>query len=266
MKTPIKYWGGKQQLASRLIALFPQHNCYIEPFFGGGAVFFEKPKAKVEIINDVNDNIVNFYKVIKRNFEQLKDEVDVTLYSEFQWKQAREIWKNGFDKEKVLRAWAVFVLSHQSFSGNLGQSWAFSDSQDRGSRFKNVKDYFDMKFVDRLDRVQIFCRDALSVIANTDSAESFFFVDPPYYNADMGHYDGYTEADFIKLLELLPTIKGKFLLTTYPSEILKQYSERFGWNTIENVMFLSSSNTAGKTKNEVFTLNYKPPVEQQELF
>lgn len=83
MKTPIKYWGGKQQLASKLIALFPRHACYVEPFFGGGAVFFEKTKAKVEIINDVNDNIVNFYKVIKRQFDALKDEVDVTLYSEY---------------------------------------------------------------------------------------------------------------------------------------------------------------------------------------
>ncbi len=64
MQTPIKYWGGKLLLASRIIALFPQHKCYIEPFFGGGAVFFEKQKAKIEIINDVNDNIVNFYKVI----------------------------------------------------------------------------------------------------------------------------------------------------------------------------------------------------------
>lgn len=165
-----------------------------------------------------------------------------------------------------MRAWAVFVLSHQSFSGNIGQSWAFSDTQDRATRFKNTKDYFDTKFVDRLDRVQIFCRDALSVIANTDGENSFFFVDPPYYNADMGHYGGYTEADFIELLELLSRVQGKFLLTTYPSEILKQYSERNGWKTIENVMFLSASNTPGRTKNEVFTLNYQPPVEQHNLF
>ncbi len=129
-----------------------------------------------------------------------------------------------------------------------------------------MKDYFDTKFVDRLDRVQIFCRDALSVIANTDSDSSFFFIDPPYYNADMGHYDGYTEEQFIELLELLSKVKGKFLLTTYPSDILKEYTEKFGWNTIENKMFLSASNTPGKMKTEVFTLNYKPPVEQQELF
>lgn len=71
MKTPIKYWGGKQQLAERIIALIPKHNCYTEAFFGGGAVFFRKGVSKVEIINDLNDNMVNFYKAIKRSFPEL---------------------------------------------------------------------------------------------------------------------------------------------------------------------------------------------------
>lgn len=214
----------------------------------------------------MNDNIINFYRVIKRDFDKLKDEVDITLYSESQWRQAKELWESGMDKDKVLRAWAVFVLSHQSFSGSLGSSWAFSDSRNCAARFKNVKDYFDSRYVQRLDGVQIFCRDALSVIENVDSADTLYFVDPPYYNADMGHYGGYTEAQFEQLLEILSKVKGKFFLTTYPSEILKAYSERFGWNMIENELFLSASNTAGKMKTEVFTFNYELPVQQASLF
>lgn len=266
MKTCLKYWGGKQQLANRIIALFPQHTCYVEPFFGGGAVFFEKTKAPVEIINDVNDNIVNFYRVIKRQFEQLKEEIDSTLYSESQWRQAKELWRSGMDKDKVLRAWAVFVLSHQSFSGALTNSWSFSDTTNHAIRFKNVKDYFDQKYVQRLDGVQVFCRDAHSVIANVDEPHTFFFLDPPYFNADMGPYGGYTEEQFRQLLELLSQAKGKFLLTTYPSDALAEYTQRCGWRTINNVMHLSAGNIAGVKKNEVFTLNYAPPVEQGSLF
>lgn len=129
MKTPIKYWGGKQQLADKIIAIIPPHTCYVEPFFGGGAVFFKKPLSKVEIINDLNDNMINFYKTVKRDFDSLHDEVDVTLYSEYQFREAKELWLKGGDS-KVMRAWAVFVLSHQSFSGNLGSSWAFSDTRN----------------------------------------------------------------------------------------------------------------------------------------
>jgi DNA adenine methylase len=266
MKTCLKYWGGKQQLADRIIALFPAHSCYVEPFFGGGAVFFRKSKVPVEIINDVNDNIINFYRVIKRDFEKLKDEVDVTLYSESQWRQAKELWESGMEKDKVLRAWAAFVLSHQSFSGSLGGSWAFSDTRNWAAQFKNVKDYFDAWYVQRLDGVQIFCRDALDIIGNVDSPETFYFIDPPYFNADMGHYGGYTQEQFEQLLEVLSGIKGKFFLTTYPSEILRTYVDRFNWHTVENELFLSASNTPGKTKTEVFTFNYEPPVEQTGLF
>lgn len=264
LKTPIKYWGGKQQLADKIISIMPLHLCYTEAFFGGGAVFFKKPISKVEVINDINDNMVNFYKTLKRNFEGLKDEIDVTLYSEHQYKEAKDLWKNGGDS-KVLRAWAVFVLSHQSFSGNLGASWAFSDTRNQAAYFDKMKQVFDERYVKRLENVQIFCRDAINVIENTDNETTFHFIDPPYFNSDCGHYDGYSEEDFKDLLNLLSSVKGKFLLTTYPSALLEEYTLKNGWHTIKNEMHLSASTKAGATKTEVFTMNYEPPT-QQSLF
>ena len=265
MKTPIKYWGGKQQLADRIISIIPKHHCYTEVFFGGGAVFFRKAPSKVEIINDLNDNMINFYKTIKRSFPELKDEVDVTLYSEYQFKEAKKVWQEGLDKDSVLRAWSVFVLSHQSFSGIMGNSWAFSDTANLARRFDNVKQMFDEKYVKRMEGVQFFCRDAINVLQNCDSADTFHFIDPPYFNSDLGHYGGYTENDFKELLNVLQTIEGKFLLTSYPSSILAEYTEKNGWFTIENEMHLSASTKKGATKVEVFTMNYQPPV-QQSLF
>lgn len=156
-------------------------------------MFFRKGMSKVEIINDLNDNMVNFYKTIKRSFPKLHDEVDVTLYSEWQYKEAKELWLNSAHKDSILRAWSVFVLSHQSFSGIMGNSWAFSDTSNLAKRFDNVKQMFDERYVKRLEQVQIFCRDALNVIGNCDSPDTFHFIDPPYFNADMGHYDGYKQ-------------------------------------------------------------------------
>lgn len=109
-KTPIKYWGGKQQLANKIIARIPKHRAYIEPFFGGGAVFFQKGISPVEIINDLNDNIVNFYKIIKRDFHKFHGELDLTLYSEWEWKRAKQLWQSGFEEDKVLRAWWRYLL------------------------------------------------------------------------------------------------------------------------------------------------------------
>ena len=268
MKTCIKYWGGKQQLAPEILRLIPEHHTYCEPFFGGGAVFFAKAPSKNEAINDISDNIVNFYRVVKRadTFERLCQEIDLTLYSEWQYKKAKAIWKAGKDDCKVMRAWAVFVLSHQSFSADLGCSWIFNRNRNNAMKFDRVKKMFDERYVRRLERTQIFQRDALNVMANMDSPDTFHFIDPPYFNADMGHYKGYTEADFKALLDLLVGIQGKFLLTTYPSDVLTKHTEENGWLTINNEVHLCSSNTAGKSKVEVFTLNYTPQEGQLRLF
>lgn len=265
MKTCIKYWGGKQQLVPKLLKLIPPHRVYNEPFFGGGALFFAKPSSSVESINDINDNMVNFYKQVKRDFPKLVDEIEVTLFSEWQHKQAKELWLNGADKNKIERAWAVFVLSHQSFSGMLGESWAYSRSRNQAEYFKRVKRNFDENYTKRLERTQIFCRDAIDVITAMDSPDTFHFIDPPYINTDCAHYEGYTVDDFNRLLNTVSSIKGKFLLTTFPTDILATQTAKNGWITIKNEMHKSAGGL-GATKTEVFTMNYEQQEKQLSIF
>ena len=100
--------------------------------------------------------------------------------------------------------------------------------------------------------VQIECTDALKIIRTYDSPSAFHYCDPPYYNADMGHYDGYTLEDYKALLKQLSKVEGKFLLSSYPSEVLKKYVKKIEMNL-----------TAGKVKDgkrpkkiKVLTANY----------
>jgi len=265
MKTCIKYWGGKQQLVPKLLTLIPNHIVYNEPFFGGGALFFAKPASKVEAINDINDNMVNFYRQVKRDFPKLLEEIEVTLFSEWQHKHAKELWSNGEDKDLIERAWAVFVLSHQSFSGMLGESWAFSRTRNQADYFHRVKQNFDVQYTRRLEHTQIFCRDAINVIQNMDSPDTFHFVDPPYINTDCAHYEGYTLQDFKNLLNTLSNVQGKFLLTTFPTEILAEHTDCNNWHTIKHEMHKSAGGE-GATKTEVFTMNYEQENKQLNLF
>lgn len=124
----------------------------------------------------------------------------------------KKLWKEGGDK--VLRAWAVFVLSHQTFSSIMTGTWAYSDQKNLAVKFTNVK-----------------------------------------------QNGGYTKENFKSLLDWLSTCKGKFLLTTYPSDILTEYAASNGWKMISNVMHLSASNKPGAIKTEVFTMNYNPPTQ-----
>jgi DNA adenine methylase len=259
MKTPITYWGGKQQLADKILSLIPQHRQYNEPFFGGGAIFFAKQPSEIEFINDINGEMVNFYRILRRKFEKLKSEVECTLHREFQHNQAREIYKNPLTHSDVLRAWAVWMFSHQSIYSILSNGWSVSIDKNKAKQVQWTKEAFTIAYARRLERTSIFCRDALKVIESTDTPTTFHYIDPPYYNADMGHYGGYSSEDFENLLKLLTKVEGKFLLSSYPSELLRQYTAQAGWRTINIEMTKSSGAGLGSTshkKTEVLTLNY----------
>ncbi|MGD1834960.1 MAG: DNA adenine methylase, partial [Nitrososphaeraceae archaeon] len=106
---------------------------------------------------------------------------------------------------------------------------------------------------------QIECTDALRIINSRDQKDAFFYCDPPYFNSDCGHYDGYSKEDFEALLTLLSSIKGKFLLSSYPSDILSEYNEKHGWyqKQIKQTISVANNNKKpNKSKIEVLTANY----------
>ncbi len=259
LRGPINYYGGKVKMIPKIIPLLPKHKIYNEPFFGGGAIFFAKEPSKIEFINDINKQVVNFYKVAKRQFEELKQEIDCTLYSEEQFLEARNIYlsSNPDQQTNVIRAWALFVLSHQTFLNVLDNTWKISKYRNEARTFQNKKDNFDIKYVKRLENTQIFCRDAIKVIKQTDTADTLHFVDPPYCNTNMGHYGGYTLDDYKELLSVLGNIKGMFLLTSFPSETLSDYTSKNGWYKKEFIMQKSASGKAGDKKTEVVTANFQ---------
>lgn len=260
LKTPITYYGGKQNMLKYILPLIPKHSIYVEPFFGGGALFFAKEPAKVEFINDHDAEVINFYYVVKRKFKALKKEIDLTLHSEFQQKQAKEIYKNPKGHSEVKRAWALWVLSHESFYSILTNTWRCSKSRALGSHIQDRKETFNERYTKRLERTSIFCREALDVIRKADHEDAFHYIDPPYFQADMGHYGGYTRDDFERLLLLLSTIKGKFLLSSYPSDILSEHALKNSWHVIELNLHRAAG---GGRKTEVLTMNYIPERAEQ---
>jgi DNA adenine methylase len=129
-----------------ILPLIPKHSIYVEPYFGGGAVFFAKEPAKVEFINDHDAEVINFYYVLKRKFKALKKEIDVTLHSEHQQKQAKEIYRNPSGHSEVKRVWALWVLSHQSFYSILTNTWRCSKSRSLGMQIQGRKETFDERY------------------------------------------------------------------------------------------------------------------------
>lgn len=259
LKTPISYYGGKQNLSTEILSRIPDHNLYCEPFIGGAAIFFGKTPAKVEVINDTNRELINFYKVVQEDFVSLEKEIRISLHSRDLHRKANVIYKNSDMFSEIKRAWAVWVLSSQSFCSMLDGSFGYDKLKNTvAKKITNKKNSFTEDYAIRLQNVQLECTDALKVIRSRDIENAFFYCDPPYFNSDCGHYDGYSIEDFENLLKTLSAIKGKFMLSSYPSDILSKYTKEFNWTTImfnQKVSVNAKSGTK-KAKIEVITTNY----------
>lgn len=257
MKTPISYYGGKQKLCTTIVSLFPDHTLYCEPFVGGGAIFFGKEPSKVEVLNDTNKELINFYRVVQNNYVDLERMIRATLHSRRSHEDANTIYSNPHLFTEVKRAWAVWVLSSQSFSSMLNGTWGYDKINNTTTqKISNSRERFSEQLAIRLQNVQIECADALYIIQSRDTANTLFYCDPPYPNSNCGHYDGYSVDDFEALLKRLECIEGKFVLSSYPIEILGNYIKKNGWSCKTVEQRVSVNKGYGKKKIEMMTANF----------
>ena len=134
-----------------------------------------------------------------------------------------------------------------------------------GIGMDNHRKRFTSQIYDRLSKVQISCHDAIDVIKERDTPDTFFYLDPPYIGAEQKHYKGYKKEDFKQLLDVLSGIQGKFILSNFSSDILQEYCEANNWNT--KVISLKSMIPAlihkPRRKYEVLVWNFTQ--EQSQL-
>lgn len=159
------------------------------------------------------------------------------------------------------RAWAFFVLTNMGFSGRIGSFGCYTKGT-KAMGWEKKKKLLTPALKERLKGTQIECSDALKILKLRDNSSTFNYIDPPYFNSNMGHYGNYTLEDFEALLKVLETLKGKFILSSYPSEILTEFTKRNNWHTKSIEQLVSANQTkskTNKTKTEVLTANY--PLE-----
>jgi DNA adenine methylase len=181
---PIKYAGGKSYLASKIVALLPPHRNYVEPYFGGGAVLFAKnPADTSEVVNDLNADLVTFWRVLQDPdlFEQFRRQVEATPFSEMEWELA-----GGLAEVAVVRAWAFFVRCRQSLAGRMDSFAPISTSRLRRGQNEQASAWWGAveglgAVHERLKRVVILNRDALAVIRQFDKPDTVTYCDPPYF-------------------------------------------------------------------------------------
>ena len=220
--SPIKWLGSKRRIAQKIVRMIPPHEIYVEPFLGSGSVFFQKTPSKVEVINDVNDLLVNFFKVIKENMDEFLSKIDDAFHSRSLFNEYRMTdWKALDDPiEKAFRfyyliksAWNGLYRTNKEGKFNAPFGGSCNTPRDGGIR-SLARQFLDTTVIEkarrRLQRATIDCLDYKEVVKTHDSKHTFFFFDPPY---DTDYTYGTGKFDYEGLKNVLLGIKGKWILT-----------------------------------------------------
>lgn len=218
MNSFIAWIGGKKLLRNKILEMFPEKgtfNRYVEVFGGAGWVLFAADKhAKMEVYNDVNNNLVNLFRCIKYHPDAVQDELRYILVSREQFYDAKEqIETRGMtDIQKAAR---FFILIKESFGADLHSFGLRSRDMDKAKEYLSAVS-------ERLNKVVIENLDFEKILKNYDKKDAFFYLDPPYYETEKYYPDKFMPKDHIRLAESLSSIKGKFLLSYNDCEYIRK--------------------------------------------
>ncbi len=211
MPNPVIPWiGGKRKLADDIIPLFPDHRCYVEPFCGAAALFFIKHPSDVEVLNDVNGDIVNLYRIVKHHLEELYKQFKWALTSRDNWD-----WLQVTPVETltdVQRAARFLYLQKLAFGGRVdGQSFGTATtSRPRFNIFTLEQDLADAHY--RLANTTIERLDWTEIVRRYDRPHTLFYCDPPYWETE-GYGVEFGFDNYIKMAELADSIEGNMIIS-----------------------------------------------------
>lgn len=262
MKPPLPYFGGKQRIADQIVALLPEHMHYVEPFAGGLSVFLAKPPSKIETLNDLDRDIMTFWRILRERPGDLMTAATLTPHSRAELAYARRRDDSPDDLETARRVWVELTQGRASKGGSSG--WRFCRDGTSMPFAGYLAGYVRRMpaAAARLADVSLECRPALDVIREYGCHEStLLYVDPPYLGSTRGSV-GYRhemtgDAEHAELLAKLRECRARVALSGYASDL---YADALSdWHSTR--IAASTSQMADRAKSgrvEIVWTNYEP--------
>lgn len=211
MTNPIIPWmGGKSRLADKILPLFPKHTCYVEVFAGGAAMFFKKEPCKAEVLNDINGELVNLYRVVKHHLEEFVHQFNYALVSRqvFEWLKMT----HPDTLTDIQRAARFYYLQRSTFGGKVdGQTFGTATTAPPKLRIGDIQTQINGAW-NRLQSAFIEHLDWQKCIAKYDRPHTLFFCDPPYW-ATAGYGVDFGLDQYQAMADLARSIDGKMIIT-----------------------------------------------------
>lgn len=261
MKAVLKYPGSKWSLADWIISFFPKHHSYLEPFFGSGAVLFNKSRSNIETVNDMDNNVVNLFDCIREDPQRLARMLYLTPYSRDVYESAyNELPHDKFDA--ALNFYIRLNMGHGFRTNGEKVGWK-NDVQGRERSYAS-QDWCNLpnkviQAAERLRGVQIENRPALELIERFNYENVLIYCDPPYM-LETRHGKQYRcemdDSEHEELLEVLLRHKGAVLISGYDTDL---YRDMLGkWTS----RVTTSYSQACTKKKEMLWMNFEPPGRQ----
>ncbi len=263
MRRVLKYPGSKWNVARKLVSMIPPHHSYVEPFFGSGAVLFNKLPSDIETINDLDDDVVNLFRCIRDDAECLAMLAMATPYSRAEYEASfmgvpLTGIQPGDDRYKKACRFLVQCWQGHGFRTN-GYKVGWKHDVIGRERSYTLRDWcrlpeWIIEVAERLKMVQIEQRPALEVMGRFDYEDVFMYLDPPYLlNTRSGeqYKNEMTDADHEEMLLKAMGSRAKIMISGYASDMYDDYLK--GWHRVE----LKSCAEGGKPRTEVVWMNYE---------
>lgn len=242
----LRRMGNKTKLASDIQKHFPIHKLYAEPFFGAGGMFFNKPKAKYNIVNDLDSDVFNLFQVVSNQKSELETAFDIMpIHSDL-----LEYWKQNKETEPVKKALRFLFISNCTFMG-AGASITYGTENPKQIFYERLNKTFEA-----IKGVQFYngdFRKFFGILRERNSDETFIYCDPPYLGTDDNYSNSFTEKDSSDLFDCLQDSGCKWAMSEFDNEfILNQAKER---NL--NIITIGERGNLKNFRTEILVTNYK---------
>ncbi|HTF96747.1 MAG TPA: DNA adenine methylase [Cellvibrio sp.] len=263
MAQPIIPWiGGKRRLADRIFPLFPQHDCYVEVFAGGAALFFMRPApAKVEVLNDVNGELINLYRVVQNHLEE--------FVRQFKWAlSSRQVFKWMQDMRPetltdIQRAARFYYLQQSAFGAKVeGQTYGTATTQPPGLNLLRIEESLSAAHL-RLANTYVENTSWQDCIKRYDRPHTFFYMDPPYWQTE-GYGVEFSWEQYEEMAELIGKIQGKVIISLNDHPDIRRVFSRYHIETTDIKYTVGGGK--GSDAKEVLIFNWDIEAQPPGLF
>jgi DNA adenine methylase len=253
MVGPLSYIGGKHRLAKRIIEIFPKHTTYVEAFAGGAQVLFHKEPSPVEVLNDLDGEIVNLFRVCQLHHEELVRYFRFAVVSRAMFDLAKAT--DPATLTDIQRAARYFYILKNSFASLVRHpNYHWHVVQPPGFNLEKLPALLENTHK-RLERVQIENLPYEEILKRFDRPTTLFYLDPPYFGRQLYRYN-FVTADFEQLAERLGSLRGRFVLSLNDTPEVRALFRRFVIRDVQ--LAYSAQKHSGRKYGEVLITNFEP--------